>query len=75
MPVVLSLRAEHSVAPPTARKTASSPAMAAGDDLLALTVLTLVRPAPTGSSHLTDASCERKTIAGIVLASRRNKAG
>jgi len=49
--------------------------MAAGDGPFALAALALVWPASSGSSHLTDASREQQTIAGIVLASRRNKAG
>jgi hypothetical protein len=48
--------------------------MAAGNGSLALTVLTLVRPAWIGSSRLADHPRERQMIAGIVLASHRNKA-
>ena len=45
------------------------------DDSLALTVLTLVRSAWIGISHLADHLRERQAIAGIGLAWSRNKAG
>jgi len=46
--------------------------MEAGDNSLALTVLTLVRPAWIGISRLADHPRERQAIAGIGLAWRRS---